>query len=62
MTHAAKSKSAKASDRAKKAEGLSDYCNKLLLEEHAERCKYLAFRPDEFTFLIKRDYELFCLR
>mmetsp|Transcript_10827 Transcript_10827/g.13833 ORF Transcript_10827/g.13833 Transcript_10827/m.13833 type:complete len:198 (+) Transcript_10827:657-1250(+) len=59
MTHAVKSKSAKASDRAKKAEGLSDYCNKLLLEEHAEGYKYLAYRPDECTFLIKRDYEKF---
>jgi len=57
MTHQIKSKSAKASDREKKAEGLSDYANKKLLEEHSERNEYLTYRPDQNLFYIKKDYE-----
>eukprot|EP00984_Skeletonema_dohrnii_P010035 scaffold3881_cov83-Skeletonema_dohrnii-CCMP3373.AAC.2 len=56
MTHQIKSKSAKSSDREKKAEGLSDYINKKLLEEHSLRCEYLTYRQSQCVFYVKKDY------
>eukprot|EP00984_Skeletonema_dohrnii_P010316 scaffold4002_cov126-Skeletonema_dohrnii-CCMP3373.AAC.11 len=56
MTHQIKPKSAKSSDREKKAEGLSDYINKKLLEEHSQRCEYLTYRQSQSLFYVKKDY------
>ena len=46
-------KSAKASDREKKEQGLSDYVNAKLLEEHSQSSQLLAYRPSESLSLLR---------
>ena len=56
ITHQLNSKSAKASDREKKAQGLSDFINKQLAKEHEQGGDHLTYREEENIFFVKRDY------
>lgn len=59
VVHSLKSRSGKASDREKKAQGLSDHVNKQLGDEYAQRTHHLTYRKCNNLFYIKRDYTKF---
>ena len=56
MVHQLNTQSAKASDREKKEQGLSDYANAKLLEEHSQSNQLLAYRESESLFYVKENY------
>jgi hypothetical protein len=56
MTHQIRSHSGKADDRYKKADELSDYANKMMLEQYNSAGELVAYRASDDLFYIKKDY------